>query len=135
MIGQIISVKTIRLVLSMFAKRPCSARSMRRTMRNYQVTPFLKNVIGLHAYIRYQIIINTWLFVYQYLENGIQFCPRYFDGWSCINGTKAGEEATFDCPPSNQKSCPFFVERKLQNCMECLVYQGYYIRENADVEV
>ena len=50
----------------------------------------------------------------QYLGNGKQFCPRYFDGWSCINGTKAGERAVFDCPQSNQKACPSFVERKLQ---------------------
>ena len=70
--------------------------------------------IPIFLNVRCQIIINTRLFVQQYLENGIQFCPRYFDGWSCINGTKAGERAVFDCPPSNQKACSSFVERKLQ---------------------
>ena len=26
-------------------------------------------------------------------------CPRLFDGWACINATKAGESAHFKCPP------------------------------------
>lgn len=26
------------------------------------------------------------------------WCPREFDGWSCVNRTKAGGVATFPCP-------------------------------------
>lgn len=32
------------------------------------------------------------------MSDGDNWCPREFDGWTCINRTKAGEVARFPCP-------------------------------------
>ena len=37
------------------------------------------------------------LSIYYNVESGV-FCPIVFDGWMCVNATKAGEEAVFGCP-------------------------------------
>ena len=37
------------------------------------------------------------LYIYFNVESGV-FCPIVFDGWMCVNATRAGEEAVFGCP-------------------------------------
>ena len=56
--------------------------------------------------------------IYKPLEH--DFCPRYFDGWACINGTKSGETAMFECPSSKHQ--PYLTERKLVLYRHTLLY-------------
>ena len=52
------------------------------------------NLNDIKTLLLYVCII---LSIYYNVESGV-FCPIVFDGWMCVNATKAGEEAVFGCP-------------------------------------